>query len=110
MGGAVRADKARAVDGKAHRQLLDGDVVHHLVIGALEECRVDRRERLVAFGGQPTGKGHAVLLGDADIEGAIGEFLAEQVEPGPDGIAAVIATILSSRRASSIRLCANTLV
>ena len=62
------------------------------------------RERLEALGGEPGREGHAVLLGDADIEGAIGKLLCEQIEPVPDGIAAVMATILSSLRASLIRL------
>ena len=67
---------------EAHRQLLDRDVVHDLVVGALQEGRVDRAERLVAFGREAGGEGDGVLLGDADIEGAVRELLAEQVEPG----------------------------
>ena len=82
MGRAVGADQAGAVDREAHRQALDRDVVHDLVVGALQEGRIDRGERLVAFGGEPGREGHGVLLGDADVEGAVGEFLAEQVEPG----------------------------
>ena len=34
---AVRADQAGPVHRKAHRQVLDRDVVDHLVVGALEE-------------------------------------------------------------------------
>jgi hypothetical protein len=45
-----------------------------------------------------------MLLGDADVEGAFGKRLAEDVDAGAAGIAAVIATILSSLRASSPRL------
>ena len=82
MGLAVIADQPGAVDRKAHRQFLDRHVVHDLVVGALQEGRVDRRERLHALGGEAGGKGHRVLLGDADIEGALREFVAEQVEPG----------------------------
>ena len=82
MGLAVGADEAGAVDRKAHRQLLDRDVVHDLVVGALQEGRVDRRERLHALGGEAGGEGHRMLLGDADIEAALGELVAEQVEPG----------------------------
>ena len=67
---------------KAHRQPLDRDIVHHLVVGALQEGRIDRRERLEAFRRQPAGEGHRVLLGNADVEGALGELLLEQVEPG----------------------------
>ena len=82
MGRAVGADQSGAVDGKAHRQPLDGDVVHHLVVGALQEGRIDRGERLEAFGGKPAAERHRVLLGDADIEAAVGKFLVEQIKPG----------------------------
>ena len=76
MGRPVGADEAGAVHGEAHRQALDGDVVHDLVVGALQEGRIDGGERLVAFGREPGREGDAVLLGDADIEGAIGKLLA----------------------------------
>jgi hypothetical protein len=100
MGGTVSADEAGAVDRKAHRQVLDRDVMHDLVIGALQEGRIDRAERLVAFRGEPGGKGHRMLLGNADIEGARRECLPNRSRPVPDGMAAVTATILSSSRAS----------
>ena len=94
---AVGADQAGAVDGEAHRQALDRDVVHDLVVGALQEGRVDRGERLEAFGREAGGEGHRVLLGDADIEAcASGNASANRSSPVPDGIAAVMATILSS--------------
>ena len=82
MGRAVGADQAGAVDGEAYRQLLDGDVVHHLVVAALQEGRIDRRERLEALAGEAGGESDAVLLGDADIEGALGKALGELVEAG----------------------------
>ena len=56
--------------------------MHDLVVGALEEGRVDGGERLEAFGGEPGGEGHRMLLGDADIEAALGEDFGEAVEPG----------------------------
>ena len=45
----VGADEAGAVEREAHGQALDGDVVHDLVVGALQEGRVDGGERLEAF-------------------------------------------------------------
>ena len=45
VGRAVRADEPGAVDGEAHRQALERDVVDDLVVAALEEGRVDRAER-----------------------------------------------------------------
>ena len=82
MGRAVGADEAGAIDGEAHRQILDRDVMHDLVVGALQEGGIDRRERLVALGGQPGGERHRMLLGDADIEGAVRKRFAENIEAG----------------------------
>ena len=79
----IRADKPRTVDGKAHRQLLDRHVMDNLVVSALQERRVDRRERLVTLRREPCGKRHAMLLSDTHIERPIRELLAEQIEPGP---------------------------
>ena len=72
----VGADQAGAIHREAHRQLLDRDVVHDLVIGALQEGRIDRGERLEAFGREAGGERDAVLLGNADIEGAVRETLS----------------------------------
>ena len=80
MGRAVGADEAGAVEGEAHGQVLDRHVVHDLVVGALQEGRIDGAERLVALRRHAGGEGHRVLLGDADVEGAGGKFLAEEVD------------------------------
>ena len=56
MGRAVGADQAGAVHGEAHRQALDGDVMDDLVVGALQEGRIDRGERLEAFGRKAGGR------------------------------------------------------
>ena len=79
---AVGADKAGAVHGETHRQLLDRDVVDDLIICALQEGRVDRTERLITLGRQTAGKRHRMLLGDADVESAVGKGLAEKVDAG----------------------------
>jgi hypothetical protein len=54
----------------------------HLVVAALQEGRVDRAERLVAFGGEAGRKRHRMLLGDADVEGPVRERLVEDVDAG----------------------------
>src|SRR5438067_1658437 len=77
---AVGTDQAGTVDGEAYRQALDGHVVHHLIVGALQEGRVDRGERLEAFRGKPRREGHAMLLGDADVEATLRKALGELVE------------------------------
>jgi hypothetical protein len=37
MGGTVGADQAGAIHCEAHRKVLDRYVMHHLVVGALQE-------------------------------------------------------------------------
>ena len=73
MGRAVGADEAGAVDGEAHRQMLDRHVVHDLIVAALQEGRIERAEGLVALAGEAGGEGDGMLLGDGDVEGALGE-------------------------------------
>jgi hypothetical protein len=41
VGGAVGADEAGAVDGEGDVEVLQADVVHQLVVGALQEGAVD---------------------------------------------------------------------
>ncbi len=82
MGRAVGADQAGAIEHEAHRQALDRDVVHDLVVGALQEGRVDGGERLEALRRQAGRESHRVLLGDADVEGALRKALAENVDAG----------------------------
>ena len=79
---AIGADQPGAVDGKAHGQVLDRHVMHHLVKGALEEGGIDRAERPHALGGKARGKSYRMLFGDADIEAAFGIQRSEFVEAG----------------------------
>jgi hypothetical protein len=96
VGSAIGPDQPGAVDGKAHRQILDRHVVHHLVVGALQERGIDRAERAHALRGQAGGKGHGMLFGNAHVEQAIGNALANLSSPVPEGIAAVIAQTVGS--------------
>ena len=77
MGGAVRADDAGAVDGEQDGQVLQGDVVHELVVAALQKGGVDGDDGFDAFAGEAGGEGYGVLLGDADVEIAFGKTLLE---------------------------------
>ena len=54
-----------------------------LVVGALEESRVDRANRLCPLERKPRGQEHRVLLGDADVVVLLGQLLRELREPGP---------------------------
>ena len=82
VGRAVGADQTGPVDGEAHRQILDRHVVDDLIVGALQEGRIDGAEGPHALRGEAGGEGHRMLLGDADVERAIGEGLGEAVDAG----------------------------
>ncbi len=82
MGRAIGPDQPGAVDGKAHRQALDRHVMHHLIVAALQEGRINRAERLHPRRRKPRRKGHRMLLGNPDVEAALRKALGEQVEPG----------------------------
>ena len=103
---SVGADKAGAVHREAHRQPLDRDVVHHLVVGALQEGRIDGGERLQAFGREPAANVTPCCSAMPTSKVRLGNALPNRSMPVPDGIAAVMATILSSLLASLIRLSA----
>ena len=97
MGRAVGADQARAVHREAHRQFLDRHVVHDLVVGALQEGRVDRGEGLQALAGEAGGEGHRRAARRCrHRRQRSGNRSANLSRPVPDGIAAVIATMRSS--------------
>jgi len=74
MGWAVGTNQAAAVNGEDYWQVLQRDVVDQLVVGALQEGRVNRHDRLQAFASQAGGKGDCVLLGNPDVVVAIWVF------------------------------------
>lgn len=81
MGLPIGADDTRTVDSEQHRQLLDGDIVNHLIVGALQEGGVDRHHRLIAADRRAGGKGHRVLLGNGHVEILVGVFFRELDHP-----------------------------
>ena len=85
VGRPVCADEPGPVDRKPDWQFLEGHVVYDLVVAALQERRIDRRERLIALGRETCRERHGVLFGNADIECPIGKARPERVEPGSAG-------------------------
>ena len=85
VGGAVGADDARAVERKGDVEVLEADVVHHLVVGALQERGVDRRHGLHPLAGETGREGDRVLLRDPDVVEALRKDLVEAIEPGAVG-------------------------
>ena len=59
--------------------------MHHLVVGALQEGRVDRAERPQPLGRHAGGERHRVLLGDAHVEEAPRVLLLEGQETRRSG-------------------------
>ncbi len=82
VGGPIAAHQPSPIQGKGHVQVLKADIVHHLIVGALEERRIDCGNGLHALAGQARRKGHGVLLGDADVVEALGKLALKTVEPG----------------------------
>ena len=81
----VVAGHAGAVDAEDDRQPVEADVVVELVPGPVEERRVDRDDRPEAADGHSGRGGDRVLLGDADVDEAIGEPAGERQQPGRPG-------------------------
>ena len=79
---AVAADEAGAVDREHDGQALQRDVVDQLVVAALQEGRVDRDHRAQAVAGEAGRERHGVLLGDGDVEIALGKALLELDQAG----------------------------
>ena len=75
VGGAVVAGDAGAVEHEGDAAAVQGHVHEHLVEGPVEERRVDGDDRVQPAHRQPGRGGGGVLLGDADVEGAVGEAL-----------------------------------
>ncbi len=76
----VVAGEPGAVHAEDHRQLLQADVVHNGIEGALQKSRVDGADRPEALRGHARGKDHRVLLGDAHVEVALGMMRPEEIE------------------------------
>ena len=70
---------------KDYRKLLQCNVMHNRIEGALQERGVDSAEGPVAARGHARGKYDCVFFGDADIEIAFGMMRAEEIEAGSIG-------------------------
>ena len=82
VGCAVGADQAGSVNREPHRQILNRDVMHDLIVSTLQERRVDGAEGPKTLRGEAGREGHRVLLGDADIECALRKLACEQIDTG----------------------------
>ena len=79
--GAVVAGDAGPVEHERDRQPVQRHVHQRLVERPVEERGVQAHDRVHAAHREAGGGGDGVLLGDADVEGAVGEGLAERQQP-----------------------------
>ena len=77
MRGAIGGGEAGAVHAEGDGEVLQGDVVDDLVVGALEEGGVNRADGAEALGGETGGEKHGVFLGDADVEELFRDLVGE---------------------------------
>ena len=82
MARAVVAGDAGPVEHEDDRAAVEAHVEVGLVEGAAEEGRVHGHHRARPAMAMPGGRGDLVLLGDADVEEAVGEPGLEGQEPG----------------------------
>ncbi len=82
MAGPVVAGDARPVQHDRDRQAVKRDVHQQLIESTVEERGVERDHRVQATERQTRGAGQRVLLGDADIVGAVGVGLGERRQAG----------------------------
>ena len=85
VGGTVLAHQSRPVHSQDHGEVQQGDVLHDLVVGPLEEGGVNGHHRLCALLGQAARHGDRVLLGDAHIEQTGGIGVPEAQQAGAAG-------------------------
>mmetsp|Transcript_6686 Transcript_6686/g.11914 ORF Transcript_6686/g.11914 Transcript_6686/m.11914 type:complete len:215 (+) Transcript_6686:850-1494(+) len=63
-------------------QVLNGNIVDHLIVTTLHEGGVDTTEWLEALAGHSGGEGDGVLFGNTHVEGTLGESSSEDVHAG----------------------------
>src|SRR5437660_3221087 len=79
---AVTSGNSAAIQAELDVEVLNTDIVHQLIEGALKKGRVDRADRLQAFNGQSRGKSYAVLFRNADIERSFGKLFERCANAG----------------------------
>ena len=69
----VFPDKTGAIHGKHRVNALQGNVVHKLIIAALQKCGIHGKDRKQPVFCKPAGKRDGMLFGDADVKEAVGK-------------------------------------
>ena len=79
VGRPILRHKPPSIDAERHRQILRGHVMNHLVVGPLQEGRIDRNHRPHALCGHSCGKRHGMLLRDPNVIESFGKDLLKGV-------------------------------
>ena len=77
----VASHKPGPVNTEHHRQILNAYVVQNLIVGSLQERRVNRHDGFQAAGRQSRRKGHRVLLRDPHVKEPLRVHVAEAFQP-----------------------------
>ena len=80
MGLSITSDKSRPVYRKGNRQILDTDIMQDLVIGSLQEGRINCHNRLQSACCQSRSKCYRMLLRDPHIEKSFRITVAETLQ------------------------------
>ena len=78
---AIGAGDTGAVEDEGDARPVECAVHEDLVEGPVEEGRIDRDDRVQAGEGQAGGHRRGMLLGDADVEDAIGVGIGKTLQP-----------------------------
>mmetsp|Transcript_26879 Transcript_26879/g.41147 ORF Transcript_26879/g.41147 Transcript_26879/m.41147 type:complete len:234 (-) Transcript_26879:873-1574(-) len=79
MGRSIISNNSSSVQNHSYGQVLNGDVVHDLIISALHKCRINGNEGLQSLTGHTSCHGDSMLFCDTDIEGTLGEASSENI-------------------------------
>src|ERR1700752_394222 len=79
---SVSACDTAAIKTKLHVEILNADVVYHLIEAALKEGGIDRANGLQSFTRHAGGKSDAVLLGNANVKRSLWKLLEWRANAG----------------------------
>ena len=77
---AVCAHQSRTVEDEHDMQVLEGYIMHNLVVGPLHEGGINRYDRDNPVTSEARGKCHRMFLGNAHVYHAVREFLCHDVQ------------------------------
>ena len=77
MGRTIFSNETRPVHCEDDRQMLNRDVMNHIVVCALEKRRINRTDGANSAGSETGGKRHRVSFSNSNIEEAVGKYLGK---------------------------------